>query len=81
MLFMSCVCHAFASVQYCCCIVVNCWEEADLLVLVFDCIFVTFPCGLLGQVWYLLILIPDLCRLSDFRLGRYIVGYTVRNHV
>ena len=51
------------------------------LFLMFYCIFVTFPCGILGQVWYLVILIPDLCRLSDFRLGRYIVGYTVRNHV
>ena len=28
------------------------------------CIFVTFPCGILGQVWYLIVLFPDLCRLS-----------------
>ena len=27
-LFMSCVCHAFASVH--CCLVVTCWEKADL---------------------------------------------------
>ena len=25
------------------------------------CDFVTFPCGILSQVWYLLVLIPDLC--------------------
>ena len=25
--------------------------------------FVTFPCGILGQVWYLIVLIPDFCRL------------------
>ena len=25
-----------------------------------DC--VTFPCGILGQVWYLIVLIPYLCR-------------------
>ena len=31
-LFMSCVCHAFASVH--CCLVVTCWERADLLALV-----------------------------------------------
>ena len=31
-LFMSCVCHAFASVH--CCRVVTCWERADLLALV-----------------------------------------------
>ena len=28
--------------------------------------FVTFPCGKLGQVWYLIVLIPDLCRLSYY---------------
>ena len=32
----------------------------------FTCVFVTFPCHILGQVWYLIILIPDLCRLSLF---------------
>ena len=65
MLFMSCVCHAFASVH--CCLVVTCWEMADLLALVCDvCVFVTFPCGMLGQVWYLIVLIPDLCHLSYF---------------
>ena len=26
--------------------------------------FVTFPCGILGQVWYLLVLNPDLRRLT-----------------
>ena len=33
-LFMSCVCHALASVH--CCLVVTCWEKADLLALVCD---------------------------------------------
>ena len=37
-----------------------------LLLVMFNCIFVTFPCGVLGQVWYLIVLIPDLCRLSYF---------------
>ena len=66
MSFMSCVCHAFASVH--CCLVVTCWERADLLALVgyVHCIFVTFPCGILGQVWYLIASFPDLCRLSYF---------------
>ena len=43
MLFMSCVCHAFASV-YCCCVVI-CWEGADLLTLVCDNVlcFYHFP--------------------------------------
>ena len=33
-LFMSCVCHALASVH--CCLVVTYWERADLLALVCD---------------------------------------------
>ena len=37
-----------------------------LLFVMFNCIFVTFPCGILGQVWYLIVSIPDLCRLSYF---------------
>ena len=66
MLCVSCVSHAFASIH--CCLVVTCWERADLLALVGDvyCIFVTFPCGILGQVWYLIVSFPDLCRLSNF---------------
>ena len=54
-----CVCHAFASVH--CCLVVTCWERADILALVCDvnCVFVTFPCGILGQVWYVIVSFPD----------------------
>ena len=63
---MFCVSHAFAHVH--CCLVVTCWERADLFVLVgeFYCIFVTFPCGILGHVWNLIVSFPDLCRLSYF---------------
>ena len=32
------------------------------------CYFVAFPCGILGQVWHLIVLIPDLCRLAYFEL-------------
>ena len=31
-----------------------------------NCDVVTFPCGILGQVWYFIVLIPDLCHLSYF---------------
>ena len=31
-----------------------------------NCEFVTFPCGILGQVWYLIVSIPDLCTLSYY---------------
>ena len=66
----SCVSHAFASVQ--CCLVVTSWERADLLALVGDvyCIFVTFPCGILGLVWYLIVSFPGLYRLSYFNYMR-----------
>ena len=61
---VSCVSHAFASVH--CFLVVTCWERADLLAIVDDvyCIFVTFACSTLGLVWYLIVSLPDLCRLS-----------------
>ena len=64
--FVSCISHAFASVH--CCLVVTCWENADLLALVGDvyCIFVTFPCGTLDQVWYLIVSFPDLFRLPYY---------------
>ena len=47
MLFMSCVCHAFASVH--CCLVVTCWERADLLALV---------CDVVRGILYVIQLIP-----------------------
>ena len=39
------------------------WKRADHLALVCDVklLFVTFPCGILGHVWYLIVSIPDLC--------------------
>ena len=45
-------------------------NHADLLVFVcgFNCVFVTFPCGILGQVWYLIVLIPDYCHFLTFVL-------------
>ena len=30
----------------------------------FKCVFVTLPCGIIGQVWHLIVSIPDLCHLS-----------------
>ena len=55
MIFVSCVSYALASVH--CCLVVTCLERADLLALVnyVYCIFVTFPCGILGQVYHFMI--------------------------
>ena len=42
-----------------------------LLFVMFNFVFVTFPCGILGQVWYLIVLIPDLCCLSYFDMLRF----------
>ena len=39
-----------------------------LLRVMFNCVFVTFPCGILGQVCYLIVSIPDLFRLSYFHI-------------
>ena len=39
-----------------------------LLFVMLNCVFVTFSCGILGQVWYLIASITDLCRLLYFDL-------------
>ena len=59
------ICHVFLSVH--CSLVLTSWERADLLalwVVTFYCDFVTFPCGVLGKVWFLVVSIPDLGILS-----------------
>ena len=64
---LMCVCRVFLSVH--CSLVITCWERADLLALMsnmFYCVFVTFQCGVLGQVWCLIVSISDLCLLSYF---------------
>ena len=51
---------------------ITCWERADFLALLcmkFSCVFVTFPYGILGQVWYLIVSIPDLCLLPYHSLA------------
>ena len=54
------------------------WSPAELLALVGDvyCIFVTFPCGILGRVWCLIVSFPDLCHLPYFKDAKHIkYGY------
>ena len=58
------VCHAVFSVH--CSLVVTCLKRANLLALlyvIFSCVFITFPCGVLGQEWCLIVSIPDICIL------------------
>ena len=40
---------------------------------VLNCVFVTFPFGILGQAWYLIVSIPDLCPLSYFHAVRIVL--------
>ena len=60
---LSCVCYVYVSI----CLYVFCalWSPAGkgltswLSFVVSNCHFVTFPIGVLGQVWYLIVSIPD----------------------
>ena len=58
--------EAFFSWRQYMCLVVTCCERVDLLALV--CVVLLwvcyFPNGILGQVWYLIVSIPDLCALT-----------------
>ena len=42
------------------------WSLAGKGLTLSHCVFVTLPCDILGQVWYLIVSIPDVCRLSYF---------------
>ena len=65
------LCLVFAMLSHL--FIVALWSPAGrgltswLLFVMFNCVFVTFPCGILGQVWYLIVPIPDLCHLSYFQ--------------
>ena len=58
--FLACLCYAVLSVR------AALWSPAGkglaswLSCVMFSCIFVIFPYGVPGQVWYLIVLIPDL---------------------
>ena len=64
------VCHAF------CLFIVALWSPAGLLALLcvmgYFGIFVNFPFGVLGQVWYLIVSIPDICLLTYFNASQYL---------
>ena len=59
-----CVKHLMPVTAHC---LVACWVGSSVRVVF--CVFVTFPCGVLGQVWYLIVSIvsiPYLCILTYF---------------
>ena len=48
---------------------ITCCDRSELLAILcvmFSCVFVTFPYGVSGQVWYLIVSTPDLCFLLYF---------------
>ena len=68
MLFMSCVCHVLRL------FIAALWSPAGkgltswLLFVMFIAILLLSMFGILGQVWYLIVLIPDPCCLSYFNI-------------
>ena len=67
LIFTFCACHAVLCVH--CSLVVTCGEMANLFALLcvmLSWVFDTFPCGVLGQVWYLIVSILGLCLLPYF---------------
>ena len=68
-LFVVCVCLCHTVLSVSCSLVVTCWERAffSLGSLVCDAFLflVTFPYGVLCQVWYLIVSISDLCLIQS----------------
>ena len=42
------------------------FDLLSVLFVMFSCVFVTFQYSVQGQVWYLIVLFPDLCLLLYF---------------
>ena len=65
------VIRSYTSVYWC--LVVTYWERDDLLTHVFDVLLwrCHIAIGILGQVWCLIVSIPDLCHLSYSDLGSH----------
>ena len=69
LLFMFHVCPCYAVLSFPCNLVITPWDRTDflfLLCVMFSCVFATFPYCVPGQVWYLIVSIPDLCLLLYF---------------
>ena len=63
MLFLSCVCYACVRV----CLLLPCGHllgKGSFVMSNFGVCY--FPIGILGQVWYLVVSVPDLCPFSYF---------------
>ena len=64
------LCVVFAMLS--CLFIASLWSSVGkgltswLSFVMFYIVLVTFPCGILGQVWYFIVSIPDLCHFSYF---------------
>ena len=73
MLFLYCVCHALRL------LIAALWFPAGkgltswLSFVGLNCVIVIFPFSILGQVWYLIVSILDLCPLSYFHTVRVVL--------
>ena len=61
---LSCLCHAALLSP----------AGKGLLYVTFYCVFVTFHYSVLGQVWYLIVSIPDICLLPYFAKGKAFIS-------
>ena len=55
-------------------LVVTVWLMADLLAflcVIFSSALCLLPFGVLGQLWYFIVQIPDLCLLPDFDMTQW----------
>ena len=61
----------------------TCWKRADLLALVcgVKLLVCHFPIGILGQVWFLIVSIPELCTLNYFDENKILNGFSnIKKH-
>ena len=54
-----------------------------VMFVMFICVFVTFPCRILGQIRYLIVSISDICRLTYYDYKNYIIkpGLNTKPHI
>ena len=65
-IYVSCMpCFLVCSLQTCGHLLGKGWPLGSIVCDVF-LYFVTFPCGVLGQMWYLIVSISDICLLPYF---------------
>ena len=69
------LCFVFVFVILSCLILTALWSP--LLCVMFSGVFVTFPYGVLGQVWCYIVSIPDICLLPYLNLQLPVSGVAV----